>query len=73
MLTIGDVRENVVKALTCPEHIAQVVESLYAKGSVLSEKRKELLDKYGKQRKRKLPIESPVVAYDDDDDLSQMF
>ena len=56
LMTVGEVRENIIKALTCPEHINSVVGALYVKGAVLAEKRKSLVNK----RKRKHP-EEPIV------------
>ena len=53
VLKVGDVRELVAKAFISPEHVTAVAEALFAKGSVLAEKRKTVANK----RKRKLPAE----------------
>ena len=70
-LTVGEVKELVVKALLSPDHNGLFIQGLFEKGSVLSEKRKVLVDKYNK-RKRKLiqidnPVEQPIFANIDDD------
>ena len=69
-LTMGEIREIIVKSLASPTHIGSAMEGLFERGSVLGEKRKSLVDKYSK-RKRKVAIEAPpptetAVINDDD-------
>ena len=56
-LTIGEVREMIVKALISPDHVSTAMEGLFEKGAVLAEKRKNLVDKYKKKR-NKVQVES---------------
>ncbi len=70
LLTIGEVRENVAKALTCPEHIDSIVQALYGKGTVLTDKRKGLTEKYNK-RKRKLVPEPLIDAVEEEPSFPQ--
>lgn len=70
-LTVGEVRENVAKALTCPEYIGSVVDALYGKGSVLSDKRRLLAEKYNKRKRKSAPepvVEPIIVSIGDEEE-----
>ena len=49
----------IAKSLATPEHVSSIMEGLFAKGSVLDDKRKLLAEKY--KKKRKAAAEAPQI------------